>query len=397
MHILTFTTLFPSERQPVHGTFIRNRMYHFVKKYGHQWTVVAPVPWFPKLPFKFKAQYDNYAQVPYVEQWENYTIYHPRYIVTPGFGMRWYGKSMAWGSLALLKKIHKKKPIDVIDAHYVYPDGSAAFSGAKHLEIPFILSARGTDLNCFSEFSDIVPMIKNALQAAKKIICVSEALASIAKECGAEDKKISVIGNGIDPTQFRFLSREDSRRQLQLDLNQKIILSVGHLIESKGQHLLIEAAARLIQLHDQNLLLVLVGEGPEREKLLTLAKSLKIADCVLLTGPIEQKKLPAWYAAADCFALMSIREGWPNVICEAQACGLPVVSSAVGAIPEIVDSSSLGILLASRSVEHLETALLEALSKNWDNQTIAKAGNTRTWDAVSDKLEPIFSSVTDIL
>ena len=68
MHILTLTTLFPSSVQPLNAIFVRNRMEAVVRRYGHRWTVVAPVPYYPRLPFRTRPAYDTFARVPYREE-----------------------------------------------------------------------------------------------------------------------------------------------------------------------------------------------------------------------------------------------------------------------------------------------------------------------------------------
>lgn len=391
MHILTFTSLFPNGRQPVHGLFIRNRMEAFTKKFGHRWTVVAPVPWFPRLPFKVIPRYDNIARVPAFENDRGYPVHHPRNLVTPVVGMRWYGAWMARGAAATMARIHSETPIDVIDAHYAYPDGTAACAIGARLGIPVVLSARGTDLNLFTKMPDILPQLKRNFSDARRLICVSEGLSRIALANGADPARVFVIGNGIDPGLFKAMdagAAVAARKALGLPEGKRILLSVGHLVELKGFHLAIEALAALKR---DDTMFVVVGEGAQRKELEALAARLGISDRVRLPGAVAQTDLPRWYAAADLFVLMSSREGWPNVVCEAQAMGLPVVGTQVGGIEDLVAVPDQGILLGERSPAALAAALTEALARRWDRNAIAKAGAGRTWDAVAEKLQPLFT------
>ena len=106
---------------------------------------------------------------------------------------------------------------------------------------------------------------------------------------------------------------------------------------------------------------------------------------------MRQDALREHYGAADALILASSREGWPNVLCEAQAIGLPVVATRVWGVPEIVDSPSLGILVEERSAEALRRALEQALQTSWDRSEIEARGRQRTWDQVSEKLRPILA------
>jgi glycosyltransferase involved in cell wall biosynthesis len=387
MHILTLTTLFPNALQPVHGIFIRNRMERFAAKYGHRWTVAAPVPWFPRLPFRVSPLYDKLARVPETEAWNGTAVHHPRYLVTPRYGMRYYGAWMASGARALVKSIHARDPIDVIDGHYIFPDGTAACDIARELGIPVILSGRGTDLNLYPAFKAIRPLIRKNLEQASHVICVSSSLGKHAMDAGLPEEKLSVIGNGIDPGLFQPRPKAGARGELGLAQGKVILFSVGHLTERKGFHILIEAFARLER---DDSVLVIVGDGPERKRLEALAERLGLGSRLHLAGAKQQEELPPYYAAADLFVLMSSREGWPNVVCEARAMGLPVVATRVDGIEDIVQPPDQGILLDERSVAALEPALRKALETRWDIPAIARSGAQRTWDAVADQLEPIF-------
>lgn len=390
MHVLTLTSLFPNSAQPLLGIFIRKRMENFTRRYGHDWTVVAPVPWFPRLPFKTSARYDTLARIPAYEEPWGFPIHHPRYLVTPKVGMRYYGTWMHRAVRGLVARIHRERPIDVLDCHYVFPDGTAGAELGKELGIPVILSARGTDLNQFPGFPAIRPLIQANLSGSRHLICVCSELARVGLELGMPPERISVIGNGIDPANFAPQDRAGARAALGLPAGKRILLSVGHLIERKGFHILIDAVARLRR---DDLLLAIVGDGEMRDALKEQARRAGLAERVLFPGALQPKELPRWYAAADLFALCSSREGWPNVVCEAQAMGLPVVATKVWGVPEIIKDDSLGMLVEERAAQPLADALARALEKPWDLAHIRSAGQARTWDRVSEDLAPVFDAV----
>ncbi len=387
MHILTLTTLFPNSLQPVHGVFISNRMESFTRKYGWDWTVLAPVPYFPRIPIAPRSRYGLYARMPALEEPWGYPLHHPRYLVTPKLGMCFYGAWMAKAVRRTILEIHRKKPIDLIDCHYVYPDGTAGVESGRELGVPVILSARGTDLNLYPRLRGIRPLIRKNLEACRHLICVCSGLQAAALELGTPPEKTSVIGNGVDVQRFRRRDREEARRRLGLPPAGRILLSVGHLTARKGFDLVLEAFAGL---PDPDLLLVIAGEGEEKESLAKRAESLGLLGRVRFPGAVLNRDLPDWYSAADLFVLASSREGWPNVLCEAQAMGLPVVATRVWGVPEIVDHPSVGLLVEERSVEALRAALDRALQTRWDNLFIEQRGRCRTWDRVSEELLPVF-------
>jgi glycosyltransferase involved in cell wall biosynthesis len=391
MHILTLTSLYPNAQQPLHALFVRTRMERFARRYGHRLTVVAPVPYFPRLFFPSLAEYDRFARVPAFEDDRGYPVHHPRYLLTPKVGMRWHGASMAAGVTRLVRRIHSRAPIDVIDGHYVYPDGTAAVAAGRDLGVPVVLSSRGTDLNLFPRFPAIRRRIQANLAACRHLVCVCTELKNVALELGAPEDRVSVIGNAVDATLFHGGDRDLARAQLGLPASGIVILSVGHMTERKGFHLLIGAVAGLRR---DDVLLCIAGDGPQRSELVRLVAQRGLVERVRFPGAVRNEDLPAWYRAADLFVLASSREGWPNVLCEAQACGLPVVATRVWGIPEIVSRPELGVLVEDRSEDGLSAAISHALGREWDRAAIEAVGRARTWERVADELEGIFRAVT---
>lgn len=390
MHILTITSLFPDSVHPYHAVFVRSRMEAFIKKHGHQLTVIAPVPFYPNLPFGTVKTYDDLARVPSVEDPWGYPIYHPRYFILPFISMRYHGRLMAAAVKATTKKIHGENPVDIVDGHYIYPDGSAALTAGKLLGVPIVLSARGTDLNLFPTIDSIKDSVIHNISQADALICVSDALKKKAEALHKGLNRCHVVSNGINERFFYKTNRQKARAEAGLPVSGKIILSVGNLVTNKGIDKLIEAFGKL---GSSGNYLVIIGNGPERKGLESLCGRLKIDEKVLFLGPIANEYLGQYYNAADLFVLPSAREGWPNVLCEAQACGLPIVSSDVGGAGEIVRHEWQGRLVKGNSPGILAEALTVALDTNWDRDKIAESGKTRTWSNVADDLEALFQSV----
>jgi glycosyltransferase involved in cell wall biosynthesis len=120
------------------------------------------------------------------------------------------------------------------------------------------------------------------------------------------------------------------------------LLSVGQLVKHKGHDRAIGALAELPDVR-----LVIVGGGPERERLVRLARHLQVEDRVRFAGILSQGELRAYYSAADALVLASDREGWANVLLEAMACGTPALASDVGGTSEVVTCHAAGRLLPS--------------------------------------------------
>jgi glycosyltransferase involved in cell wall biosynthesis len=163
--------------------------------------------------------------------------------------------------------------------------------------------------------------------------------------------------NGIDPAVYAATgSAAEVRSSLGIPPGALVIGTVGRLAEVKRQDLLIRAFAALCALGKHaNTWLVIVGDGPERPRLEQLAARLGVSERTIFTG--YQPQPQRFYQAMDLFALTSRHEGLPLSLLEAWASGLPVVVSAVGALPQTVAHGLTGMLFESGD----QTALTETL------------------------------------
>ncbi len=384
LRVLVYTSLFPNSVKPVLGTFVLERLRH-VQKLANV-SVVAPVPFFPRL--KLNRTWYEYATIPSKEQVAGFHLDHPRFVVIPKVAMGLHGISMFAGSFGRVWQKAKEHRFDVIDAHYVYPDGFAAVMLGKMLGIPVVVSARGSDINLFPKFKTIRPLIQRVLEGADALIAVSHLLKERMIELGCPPEKITVIGNGIDCERFRPMSQDDARTALGLPLGRRIAISVGHLKEGKGFHILLDAIAALRD-RGRDVMLVVVGDGPFRPHLEQQIQRLGLQESVKLAGAQQHENLPVWYNAADVFCLASASEGCPNVVLEAMACGLPVITTNVGV--ELVTSPALGIL-TERSASEFCTAIDDAVQRTWNRAAIVAHAQSRNWNDVASSVLRVFQS-----
>jgi teichuronic acid biosynthesis glycosyltransferase TuaC len=340
---LTFTTLYPNAAQPHHGVFVENRLRHLLGTGDVLTRVVAPIPWFPFRGRMF-GRYSDAASVTDVELRNSIEVHHPRYLVIPKVGMSVAPTSMYYATLGPIKRLLEQENCDIIDAHYFYPDGVAAIMLGHALNIPVVVTARGTDINLIPDH--LVPrrQIQSAARKAAGIVAVSQALANGLVALGVPSERITVLRNGVDLDTFRPQNRELARKAM--GISGPTLLSVGHLIERKGHDIAISA---LPALSDYSLLVA--GDGPDRSRLGALAARLGVSERVRFLGIVRHEHLRQVYEAADALVLASSREGWPNVLLESMACGTPVVASAIWGNPEVVCRPEAGVLMEARTPE----------------------------------------------
>lgn len=388
MNILTFTTLWPNAEQPNFGVFVKHRLAALSKLDGVNVRVVAPVPYFPKasrfLPRSVLTRWQQMARVAGQELIAELPTYHPRYLVTPKLGMSFYGGWMARGAFETVRRLHAERPFDLIDAHYAYPDGYAAVLLGERLNLPVFITARGTDINLFSRMPLIRPKIVKALRQATGIIAVSEAMKTRMSELGIPPEKIAVIRNGVDRGVFFPRNRRDVQQRLNLEIEDRVLLSVGALVPVKGFDRLIDAMALLKRdAQASRLKLFIIGEGSERRVLESQISKLRLESCVRLIGAKPQNELADWYSAADLFCLASHSEGCPNVILEALACGLPVVAVDVGGVAELIRSELCGRVISPPTAENFAAEIREAFQSVWNREELARLAAIRTWGNVA--------------
>ena len=388
IRLLTFSTLYPNAARPNHGIFVENRLRHLVAAGGAVSTVVAPVPWFP-----FKAsvfgEWAKHAEAPGAETRHGLTVLHPRYPVIPKLGMTvapWLMyKALVPAVRRLLADGHR---FDAIDAHYIYPDGVAATWLGKRFGLPVVMTARGTDVSLIPRHAGPRYLIQGAIRDAKALIAVSAALKAALVELGAPDGKVTVLRNGVD-TELFAPPADRAALRADLGLTGPTLISVGGLIERKGHHRTIEA---MLQLPGYTLLIV--GEGPEQERLAGMIRQHGLGDRVKLLGPRPHASLPALYGAADASVLASSREGWANVLLESMACGTPVVASNIWGNPEVVREPAGGVIYDPNTADGIASGIRALFAAMPDRAATRAYAEPFSWDETTAGQMAVFRRVT---
>lgn len=386
LKILTFTSLYPNSQQPSHGVFVENRLRRLIETGEVDLEVVAPVPWFP-LTGSIFGQYGKFAGVPVEEERHGIRIHHPRYLVLPKIGMNFTPWSMTqFAKRAVVDVVKRAGPIDLIDAHYFYPDGVAATRLGELLDIPVVITGRGTDLNLIPNFTGPRQKIQTTIDKAAAMITVCAALKESLVDLGAPESKVTVLRNGVDLKVFTPGDREASRRSFNVDGS--IIASVGLLIERKGHNLIIEALEHL-----PDVTLLIAGDGPLKSQLLSLASKCGVQNRVKFLGNLPHEKLVDVYRAADALVLASSREGWANVLLESMACGTAVAATNIWGTPEVVANEAAGLLIPERTKTSIAETVRTLLSHLPDRELTRSYAEQFSWDETTKGQLELFESV----
>lgn len=388
--IVVLSSLFPSAVQPGAGLFIRERMF----RVGAQLplAVVAPSAWFPgqELIRRFKSAFRPGA--PTHEKQQGFDVWFPRFLSVPGALKGLDGWLMALGAWPRLRRLKREGRLDLIDAHFAYPDGFAATRLGRWLDVPVTITLRGTEQRLARDPA-LAPKLQRALREATHVFAVSESLRQVALGLGIAPDKVQVVGNGVDLAKFHPMPRDEACAALGLSSDSPVLVSVGGLVERKGFHRVIEQLSALRQRHPGLVYLVVGGPSPEGDMSADLQRQVAKAglqDAVRFVGPLPPEQLRQPLSAADVFVLASRNEGWANVLLEAMACGLPVVATDVGGNAEVVCQPELGIIVPFGDGEQLRAAIHEALHWPWDRAAIRQHAQANTWERRVDELVRVF-------
>jgi glycosyltransferase involved in cell wall biosynthesis len=379
LRVLILTNLFPTPWDPLRGAFNRQQFERLGQH--HDVDVLTAVSFTERM-----AGVKGEVQVNHLHT-DHFVFYYPPRIGRPLHAVCWL-LSLWWQRGRKLRAAS----YDCLLVSWAYPDAAAVRWLARRLGIPYVVKVHGSDLNVHALQTLVRPQVRAALRGASAVVAVSQALADKAATLDADPSHVHVIYNGVDPTLFSPGSRDKARWQLKLLPDAPLVLYVGNLKASKGCLDLLEAFPALLGVHP-HARLVFVGDGACQAPLLERAKALGCEERVLLAGPVAHHALADWFRAADLLCLPSHNEGVPNVVLEAMACGIPVVATDVGGIPEVLPPHA-GILVPPHDRAALAAALIDASGREWNSQAIVEYTSRFRWSDNIDRLGQILQTAT---
>ena len=383
LRILSICRSLPTPDDPSSGIFVLNRLAAMREQADVQ--VIQQIPYFPLLkPVPRWAEADSRSVGPL-------SILHAPMFYTPGV---FKSLDSFWLQAAigpLVERIHRRQPIDLIDAHFGYPEGVSCMRIGRRLGIPVFTTIRGFEAEYVSK-SGIGGQMVSALRAATGCISVSHSLRDLAIRHGVDADRVRVVHNAIDASIFHWRERGEARVRLDFAMKQPLIVSVGHLISRKRHHVLIEAFAEVRRSFPNAVLAVIGGRAfePDYPELLTTrARELNVLEAVRFIGNLPPADVATWLAAADSFALATAREGCCNAVLEALAMGVPAITTDVGDNAHFVKDELNGHIVPVDDAAALARALTQSLRKpDWDRQRISRQvlADVGSWHGVAARV-----------
>lgn len=348
MKICIVTTMFPKFKGDYYGSFVFDEVKELAKK-GFVIHVVTQHN--PGIPYEEIMDNIHIHRFRWIEPKTFRALVHFRGLMDT-FRMLTYVISLFFN----LIQITRKYKIQIIHAHSVIPTGYIAAVVSKIMNKPLFVTAHGMDINNFEKSRIFNHFIASSLNSSFKSIAVSEDLAKKMKLMVKDKNKIFVLRNAVDTGRFNPTRNKRIRNTFDINDEEVLILFVGYLDEFKGIFELLNAF-KVINSKNNNVKLMMVGTGPKKDDLLKILTKMDLENDVIFTGRIESQKIHKYYQAADIFVLPSYTEGLPVSILEAMACGLPIVATSVGGIPEIINDGFNGFLVPPKN----ETELIKKI------------------------------------
>ena len=312
---------------------------------------------------------------------EQFKPIYPKALYVPKIGSSVNHLLFARAIRTPLQTLRETFPFDAILCSWTYPDGCAVARVARELGVPFVLIAQGSDVHVYLQMASRRKLICAAANQSSATITRSKKLTELLREAGVAKEKLHPIYNGVDLETFRPGNRDASRKELGLPLDAKIILFVGNFFEIKNPLLLVDAHAELCRRDpDGKIHLVMLGDGPLCDAAWSRANASGCANAIHLLGRKPPAEVARYMQAADLLCISSDNEGVPNVVLEAFACGLPVVSTRVGGIPEVLTENFLGRLVEKRNLPALVTALKQTLATKAESDKIRNHAVQFSWE-----------------
>lgn len=256
--------------------------------------------------------------------------------------------------------------LDLLHVHYAIPHASAAYLAQqilkeKGIQIPFITTLHGTDITLVGKDKSFLPVVEFSINKSDGVTAVSHALKKDTLESFQIKNEIEVIHNFINLNRFLKIEKPHFRKLVAQD-NERILIHISNFRKVKRTEDVIKMFYILLKKIPSKLLMV--GDGPERQKCEELCRELKICENVKFLG--KQEAVEELFAISDLMVLPSESESFGLAALEAMACHVPVLSSNAGGLPELLVNGENGFMCNVGDVESMADSAMQILSSESD-------------------------------
>lgn len=401
MKVLVLTTTFPRWRNDPTPAFVYD-LSKRLKNEGLEIVVLAP----------------HYEGAKFYEKIDGLKVYRFPYFyptkyqklcyeggILPNLKRSWLARIQVpflfLAELVFAFRIIRKEKINTIHSHWIVPSGLIGGIISKVKHIPHVTTAHAGDVFTVEKSKFLIHISRFIFQNSQKVTVNStftkESINRIDENLS--DSKIEVIPMGADTEIFKPIGDK-----LDSFHNNKIIFSIGRLVEKKGFEYLIKAMPLVIR-EIPTTKLIIGGTGPEESKLKNLVNILGLERDVIFIGYIKTCDLPKYYRTADVFVLPSVKtkegdtEGLGIVLLEAMACGTPVIGSNIGGITDIIEDGKNGLLIESKNPKDIAEKIIkiisgESLITSFSENGLKTIKERFLWEVIINKFIDIYKGLS---
>jgi len=384
--ILVVSHLYPSPTRA--GSLFVHDQVVALRDLGVDMRVVSPTIHTPRA-LRINARLRARGATPRAGVLDGVAVEYPRIVVPPRRLLaRRQGDLFYRGLRPLLAKL-RTEGLDLIHAHQAYPDGAAARLLADDLGIAYVVTVHGADVNVnLRRPGPVREQTIRALAGAAAVVAVSSAVARRLEGVVAPERLHTVL-NGVTGLEQVAPS--------ELLPGRPLVLSVGNLYASKGHATVLAALARLEPRHG-DIAYVVVGDGPEKDRLKARARQLGLRGQVTFLGWRPHDEVLALMARADAFVLPSAPEGFGLVYAEAMAQGAPVVACRGEGPDDFVDDGVSGLLVPPDDADAVTRAIARLLDDRAGAARLVQAGRAAvaalTWRRNAERQLAVYERVS---
>lgn len=386
LHIVIPTSGYPRRDGDLFGFFVDELAQTLVSQ-GHSVSVVAPAD--PTAPGRENRNGVNVRRTGYAWPGRFQKLAYGGGIVPnlrrnkalaaliPGFTA-----ALAWRTVRLAASA------DLVHGQWII-GGLIGLLGRPVHGKPVAVTLRGSDLVLLQALPR--GLARGLLNRFDLVTGVSQAIHQSLLDMGINPDKVAFTPNGINTDLFKPQDQTDCKVKLGLDPRNMILVWAGRLAPEKGLADLLQAMPAVLASHEKTEL-ILIGDGPEKDALVSQAAGLGLSGAIRLHPGLARAELVDWYNAADVVVLPSHREGRPNVILEAMACGRASAATAVGGLPELIEDGRHGRLVPPRDPAAMAEAIIDLLDRPDLRSDFGRAAQARlidlglTWDKAARDL-----------
>jgi len=279
-----------------------------------------------------------------------------------------------------IEEIRREFPFDLIKIANGEYLALAASRVARDIGVPYITTAIGGHVNVCWKTPDSwkYALEREVFENSRLVVCVSEDMNRKVRHMTDGRSRCLTFYAGVDTAFFRPdpSQRDPFRRRINLDDSHRLLLFLGNLIRTKGIYELLDVFAHLVKKRPE-LRLLMIGAEVEKKQIAEALTSLGIGPNVSFTGAIPQAEIIGYMNASDIFVFPSWAEGLPNAVTEASACGMPIVATHVGGVPEVVEDGRTGLLVDPKDPVALEAKIDRLLSNPDEARAFALAAREK--------------------